>query len=63
MQGGRTVYASQRGDTNFWRRNPQQVSGTLAFMLTRDECAEFEIRAEEIPFHAKFKRNSKEGVI
>ena len=63
MQGGRTVYASQRGDTNFWRRNPQQVSGTLAFMLTRDECAEFEIRAEEVPFHAKFKRNSQEGVI
>ena len=49
MQGGRTVYASQRGDSNFWRRNPQQVSGTLAFMLTRDECAEFQLRAEEIP--------------
>ena len=26
MQGGRTVYASQRGDSNFWRRNPQQVA-------------------------------------
>ena len=49
IEDGRPVYASQRGDTNFWRRNPQQISGTLAFMLARDEGREFQLRAEEVP--------------
>ena len=49
MEDGRAMYASQRGDSNFWRRNPQQISGTLAFMLAKDEGREFGIRAEEIP--------------
>ena len=37
---GRAAYTCSVGETNFWRRQPTQVAGTLAFMLGR-ETAEF----------------------
>eukprot|EP00974_Lingulodinium_polyedra_P038012 3645045-Lingulodinium_polyedra.AAC.1 len=37
---GRAVYACSAGETNFWRRQPAQIAGTLAFMMSRDS-AEF----------------------
>ena len=40
MPGGRAAYACSAGETNFWRRQPPQIVGTLAFMLGR-ETAEF----------------------
>ena len=37
---GRAAYACSAGETSFWRRQPTQIAGTLAFMLGRDS-AEF----------------------
>ena len=37
---GRTAYKCSAGETNFWRRQPTQISGTLAFMMGQ-ETAEF----------------------
>ena len=47
---GRAAYACSVGDTAIWRRQPQQLQSTLAFMLGKDEgrlyrvpTAEFEV--------------------
>ena len=37
---GRAAYTCSAGETNFWRRQPSQIAGTLAFMIGR-ETAEF----------------------
>ena len=33
---GRAAYACSAGETSFWRRQPHQLSSTLAFMLGRE---------------------------
>ena len=49
FEQGRTTYTCTQGETNFWRRNVQQIAGTLAFMMDRNEASWCEIRAEEVP--------------
>ena len=45
---GRAAYACAAGETNFWRRHPDKVANTLAFMLGQ-ESAEFErLRGSEV---------------
>ena len=48
VREGRPMYASHRGDTNLWKRNPEQVSGTLAFLLAKDEGRELNLRSAEV---------------
>ena len=49
FQQGRNTYSCTRGETIFWRRNIDQIAGTLAFMMDRNEASWCEIRAEEVP--------------
>jgi hypothetical protein len=45
---GRAAYACAAGETHFWRRHPNKVANTLAFLLGR-ESAEFErVRGAEV---------------
>ena len=45
--GGRTIYASTLGETNFRQRHPQHLSQTLSFMLGREECRFITFRTGE----------------
>ena len=45
---GRAAYASSAAETVFFRRQPQQLATTLAFMLGRDEGRMLRIREAEI---------------
>jgi len=45
---GRTAYASSAAETVFFRRNPEQLATTLAFMLGRDEGQMAKIKQSEI---------------
>ena len=45
---GRSAYACSAGETSFWKRQPNQLSSTLAFMLGRDEGKFFHLRAAEL---------------
>ena len=45
---GRAAYASSAAETMFFRRQPQQLASTLAFMLGRDEGRMFKIRESEV---------------
>ena len=49
FKDGRATYTCTRGETNFWRRNVEQIAGTLAFMMDRNEASWCEIRADEVP--------------
>jgi hypothetical protein len=45
---GRVSYALAAGETSFWRRQPRQLSSTLAFMLDRNEGAFYKVKASEL---------------
>ena len=45
---GRAAYASSAAETVFYRRQPQQLATTLAFMLGRDEGRMVRIRESEV---------------
>ena len=45
---GRAAYASSAAETVFFRRAPQQLASTLAFMLGRDEGKMWKIRESEV---------------
>ena len=46
---GRAMYAHVAGETSFWRRNPHQIAGTLAFMLGKDDGSFLKLHASEVP--------------
>ena len=46
---GRAAYACSAGETVFYRRQPQQLSSTLAFMLGHDDSRFFRLRATDVP--------------
>jgi hypothetical protein len=47
-QQRRASYVCSAGETTFWRRQPKQMSSTLAFMLHKDEGQFCKIRASEV---------------
>ena len=44
---GRATYACSVGHTAIWRRQPQQLQSTLAFMLGKDEGRLYRVPAAE----------------
>ena len=44
---GRAAYSCSAGETSFWKRQPKQLSSTMAFMLGRDEAQFGHVRASE----------------
>ena len=45
---GRAAYASSAAETVFYRRSPEQLQSTLAFMLGKDGGRHFKFQAAEL---------------
>ena len=45
---GRSAYSYASGESAIWRRQPKQLSSTLAFMYGRDEGKLYKVRSDEL---------------